>query len=583
MILSPAVAFLLLSEMTRTGWISFQVLYSRQVVTVDFLGPYWDTSLWILLTVTLGLVVAADVLRQVRQSADAYLLLVILVASVSIFSIAAAFKLVILAIAVGALIYLIDLVGTIPSGIHGWSTVGAKILGVSVALTFAFVLSIVAELAYPGSLRFGGSTLPWLLFKALQLTMAVYHGLDPTVPVLYAILLILPFVLLGTIPYVVGKRPGRGYEIPQGLNSSIALGVTVALFALASASLSIPYIGAGRPMGVDFGWYIDRLRELPEACGACTPASFSYLPILFVGWTFKELFQISPEFAIQLTTVTVAIAAAASAGWFTLQATQDKGTAVLSVLFSLFSIRATVGYFAGLLANWLALAEVFVALGLLIRFLRERNKQDLIAALAVNVLAFATHQETWVVLSLLMLLAGLRCRQALLGSGVVVLALASLALGNAGFVSWKAVQLSGVFASFSLRNPLNFLDNLAVLNEYFAVGLFRDPILLILSILGLIGISFRPVSRAPRFVLLAWTALAGLFVLFVGPPFAWRAVYEIPYEILAALGASVIWRACENPALGHPLSDYVPTTVLVVLCLATIANGIRAILTLAVL
>jgi hypothetical protein len=577
-ILSPAVAFLLLSAITRAGWVSIQILYSRQTVTVTFLGPSLDTWLWISLTVALGVVAAADVWREPNRSVAATFISGALVVSVFVFAVAAASGVSILAIAVGVLIYFIDLAGTVSPRILGWSSVGVKILGFFGPLTCAFVLTVVGELTYPMSVRSSAPQLPWLLSEATQLAIAAYHGLDLVVPLLYAVLLLLPFgLLLMRVLRLDRKLLGDFERSPDGLSSSTVLAVAVTLCALTSALLFLPYVTAGRPVGVDFGWYIDKVSELSQGETIPTLAS-SHPLILLIALTFKELFQVSPELAVQLTTEAVAISAAASAGWFTIQATKDRTTALLAVLFSLFSIRATAGYFAGVLANWFAMAEMFVALGLLLKFLQDRRIGNLLLALAVNAAAFVTHVETWIILSLLMLLIGLRRREAVLGTGVVVLTLALLSIGNVEFLTSQFDQMSQVVGTFSLQNPTTFLTNLEVLSQFFMIGLFKDPVLLILSILGLIYASAVFVSSDAKHLILAWSVLAGLFVLFFSPEFAWRMLYQVPYEVLAALGAYVIWRACQTLGSKSQMWASLAATVLLAICLATIANGIRAVL-----
>jgi uncharacterized membrane protein len=252
----------------------------------------------------------------------------------------------------------------------------------------------------------------------------------------------------------------------------------------------------------------------------------------------------------------------------------------LALLFSLFSVRTTVGYFAGLLANWFAMAEVFLALGLLARFLRDGRKRDLAFIIALNVLVFATHVEAWMMLSLLTLLIGLRRKELLVSMAVTLLVLVSVFVGNPAFVSLQARDLSVVASSFSLKNPSSLLSNLQTIDQFFVIGLFTDPVLLILSILGLAcaGLGFKSCTSA--FPLCAWTALAGFSVLFLGPSFAWRALYQVPYEILAALGVSVIWRECEARASARGLNSHLPTVVVLAIGLATIVNGIRGILVL---
>lgn len=573
------MALLLLSAITRAGLISYQVLYARHTVTLDFFGSYVDTIFWVLSTEGLGLAAASAVFRH-RKSTYAKYVFVALIALILAFGVTAALGFVVLGIVFGALVYLLDLFA-FPVKIRGWSTLAVRALAVFVVLAFGFMLAIVGELAYPKSIQFPDSTLPWLLFKATQLAISVYHGLDPVVPVLCATLLLLaPILLLKEILPRSDHRSSCNLFSPTSeLSARVAIAVAVGLCLVASVLLFIPYMVAGRPIGVDFSWYIDRLSQLHG--DALTTLSLSSHPaIMLVALALEETLHVSPELAVQLTTNVVAISAAASAGWFAYQLSESTDAAVFSALFSLFSIRTTVGYFAGLLANWLGLAVVLVALGLLHRFLQGGKRRYIVFVLALNVLAFATHLQTWIMLSMLILLLGLRRRELLIGAGLVLLGLAFVATENASLLSFGLSCIpQEVLDSFSLHNPVAFFSNLTILSQSFAVGLFRDPILLILSILGLLSTGLAPEKRALRISILAWTAFAGFFVLFFDPTWAWRALYQIPYEILAALGVLVILRACVGPhsLLGKP-NKYLATVVLLVVCLAVIFNGIRGIL-----
>jgi len=338
-------------------------------------------------------------------------------------------------------------------------------------------------------------------------------------------------------------------------------------------------MAAGKPIGVDFSFYIDGLRQLHDD-GFTTLSSLLHPAILLLALTFEEALHVSPELAVQLTANAAAILTAVSAGWFALQLSKSIDAAVFSVLLGLFSIRTTVGYFAGLLANWLGLGMVFVALVFLHTFLKDGKRRYLVFALALNVLVFATHLQTWILLSILMLLLGLRRKELLIGAGVVFLALALLAGENTSLVSFGlSLFPQEVLDSFSLHNPAALLGNLAILSQSFAVGLFRDPVLLILSITGLLSVGPSREKDWLRISILAWASLAGFFVLFFDPTWAWRALYQIPYEILAALGMLGIWRTCmkPRPLLGLPNRD-LATVIVLVICLAAIFNGIRGIL-----
>jgi hypothetical protein len=566
MALSPAVAFLLFSSVTRAGWVSTQVLYAREMITVNFLGAY-DTWCWILLTIILALVAASYPLQGPDQSAR--FLSLVLIASVLVFGFSILFRASALAIMTGAVIYFMDLL--VPKR----SSAFVKILCFFAPLTCAFVLDILAELVYPASLHSQRSSLPWLLSSSTQLATAAYHVLDPAVPLLYGCLLLLPFALflvsLSVRRRILDNLPRHCHE--PGIFTF--LGVALMLCGFAWVVLFIPFVVTGRPVGVDFHWYINGVSTLTRVGILPTLASFSHPMTLLAAAMIGELFQVTPELAVQIFTVFVAVLAGAAAAWTSLQATNSRAVALLSLLFSLFSIRATVGYSAGILANWLALGEGLVVFGLLARFLRLNRRRDLAMALVVNVALFATHFATWVMLSVVtLLLLGLRRKRALFGLGGIftVLVLVSTAIPE--------VQLSQVVSTFAFRSPEVFLGHLQTLSQLFIFGLFTDPAILILSILGITYASFVLLSHDWKYMILTWSALTGALVLFLSPEFAWRALYQVPYEILAALGAYFVWLVCVGSGPRTTLRNSLAATILLAICLATIANGVRAVLVL---
>ena len=271
-VLSPAVALLLLSAMTRANLISYQVLYVRHIATLDFFGPSLDTILWILSTEGLGLAAAGTVFRHRKSTYTKYAFVALVTSSVA-FGAATALGFVVLGITLGAIIYLLDLFA-FPVKIRGLSALAAKVLGFFVVLAFGFVLAVVGELAYPESVQFPDSTLPWLLFKATQLAISVYHGLDPTVPVLFAILLLLsPILLLKEIRRSDHRPSCNLFSSRFELSARVAIAVAAGLCLFATVLLFIPYIVAGRPIGVDFSWYIDTVSQLHDGFSAVSLSS----------------------------------------------------------------------------------------------------------------------------------------------------------------------------------------------------------------------------------------------------------------------------------------------------------------------
>src|SRR2546428_322195 len=73
----------------------------------------------------------------------------------------------------------------------------------------------------------------------------------------------------------------------------------------------------------------------------------------------------------------------------------DKHTAGLVGLMTAFSFQLTVGMWAGYYANWLALAESFLLMGFLLRWISLRSKRDFICTVSLSIVVLFTHPWTW--------------------------------------------------------------------------------------------------------------------------------------------------------------------------------------------
>src|SRR5207237_6123315 len=74
---------------------------------------------------------------------------------------------------------------------------------------------------------------------------------------------------------------------------------------------------------------------------------------------------------------------------------RNTRVAGLARLLTAFSFQFTVGMWAGYYANWLALGESYLFLGLLLRFSNSKSTTSLVGLVVASVALLFTHPWTW--------------------------------------------------------------------------------------------------------------------------------------------------------------------------------------------
>ena len=332
------------------------------------------------------------------------------------------------------------------------------------------------------------------------------------------------------------------------------------LVALASALLLglVPYRPELNPMlapvGVDTHYYIEWVNQMLQRspAGAFSyamgNASFGSRPLLLLTmYLAVSTGMITATRAAELLPAVLGPLFVLSSFFFVREGRRDEKMAGVAALFSAFSFEAVVGIWAGFYANWLALSEAFVFLGLLMGFFRTRSTSKYILLIVASISILLTHPWTWAIaLTIGAIFVASIWRDArkivlirplllFLAINIVVDVTKSLIFGGPLVAQDVSSSLSGSGGSLSPGFWPNIISALFV---YFN-GLLGNVVVLGFSLIAVIYIGFR--DHFER-LLTFWMVVGSLlFPLFDGGGEA-RVIYELPFGVLTTIGLLTVIR-----------------------------------------
>jgi hypothetical protein len=237
----------------------------------------------------------------------------------------------------------------------------------------------------------------------------------------------------------------------------------------------------------------------------------------------------------------------------------DLRVALLSSLCTLLWLPTTIGFFAGLQANWLAL--LLWMLFLAVFFADLKSKVSFAVQSAISAAILIVHPWTWGVFLVTIVIMTLlsthkkwerRTIGALLSSVALALPVGAYALYFTGMGGDISMAI-GLYA-YSLLNPERLLQfggaTLELLHQFSS---YFSPVLLLIALLGAYSLKCR--SGVTKTYLLAWivtwcvgSVLAAPLDYVARDPVSsetelWRMMYLSPLPILLALGieSCLVW------------------------------------------
>ena len=329
----------------------------------------------------------------------------------------------------------------------------------------------------------------------------------------------------------------------------VGLGVLV-ISGFAGLVGYLPYFFRSTPVGVDAGWYSDRLAEFSTQ--GLTPGILSEPRALsLLLFHAIQLSGLSVPETIIAGTVLLSTLFALSNLFCVYELTQRRDQAFLAAILACVSIQTLVGTIAAIFDNWLALAEVILFFGFLFRTIRTAKSTWLLAAFVMSLLVMLTHAWTW---SLLMLTLAVHILFSAVKEKSIVLHSAELKVfaGSAliGFILYTLGSLwtpafrdaidSGFYSVLlgSFQWPAVFFTNLQLTFTKYAGGFFENWVVFSLAIAGILGLAGTP--KKAQSLLGLWVLCPSLMTIFLSAFIQWRLLFLIPYNVFAAIGAFVL-------------------------------------------
>ncbi len=360
--------------------------------------------------------------------------------------------------------------------------------------------------------------------------------------------------LVGPVGRLV--RSLRSVNLDEALESAKILQHPRLMLALAVASSAIlafmpyrPDINAsGSLVGIDSPLYQDWLsqmlsRPFPDAIEyAFAEAALGSRPLFLIPLYLISLLQgIQPGQVVEALPIALGPILSATSFLFVRSGQGSERLAGLTAVLTAFSFNFTVGMWGGYYANWLALAEAYLFLTVLLSFPQYFSLPKFAALMGLSLAILLTHPWTWVLVLTVSLVFSIsitkETKQHSYTWIMVTVILAGLTvdfLKNWTFGPRTVAEDLATKTSIAGIHELvvawpNIIDSLLFTHG----GLLANSLLLALAVVPLVTLSFQ--DRFQR-LLIIWILTAGIPLSFLDSYHQARMIYDLPMPILAALG-----------------------------------------------
>jgi len=344
------------------------------------------------------------------------------------------------------------------------------------------------------------------------------------------------------------------------LNSGAQAYASFAILALAFVmAVFIPlaqYVSRPFPQGVDIRFYYGLLASTNNLGAAVSSLAVEshgpYLLLLFLlrsltGWGDWQVVVVGPcVLAVFFTGATF------------LAVSQMTGNPLIAALASLAAatwLHTTVGLFAAIYANWLAMSFLVLFLYFLNKALTKFSPVSLASAILSSYGVALAHAWTWGILIASALVGFILAlgrpfaqgagkaegKRELVSYGVL---LAASTLPVAALILLLPGLNAGVQSGIGIVSGMNasrlgeILPVLGYTVKYYVGGLLAYPLPLILTALGVVYLARRN-PQAAR-MLVPWLVVTSIATVLLDSSFQWRLFYVVPFELFAIFGVSAI-------------------------------------------
>ena len=320
------------------------------------------------------------------------------------------------------------------------------------------------------------------------------------------------------------------------------------------------------PVGVDTHYYIEWLNQMLQLspAGAFSyaigNASYGSRPLILIPiYLVVSTGVVSTIRAVEFLPAVIGPLVALSTFVFVREGQKSEKLAGVVSLLSAFSFNATVGMWAGFFANWLAIAEAYIFLTLLLRFLRTMSRRGFVLLTLMSIAMFLTHPWTGMVVltvaSVFVLSVWRDSRQIILAKALFVLLSMTTVIYVTKIVFVEGLSTaqytSATVSGSGVSQLFSFWPNIVYSLFVYFDGLFGNAMLLGLSIVAVISLRF--LDRFERLLAL-WVAIGSIPFAFLESGLQVRILYDLPLPVLASMGLLLLIRPAGNRTLHSSLA-----------------------------
>lgn len=438
-----------------------------------------------------------------------------------------------------------------------------KYLGI-IALGFG-IQSVIYSLGHIAPLTSGKQVLQnyqYDLFLILSLlSPAVILVLASNIPIRLLLRHIKPLQQLQS-------RSNDDYEKVVLLRKSHKI-VLISIIASFSLFISlIPHLPTinpdGKPIGVDTGYYVNWVGALYSSK---SPEDFFHqafvaqsggdrpLSLIFIfGFTHMingDLGKSIEFLPLLLSPITVVILY-----YLTRELTRNDYVSIIAAFLTTVSFHVLIGIYAGFYANWVALLIGYAALIFFVRFLSNPTRQNMICFSALIIGLLFAHVYTWTILTIVMgivlivlALSRKYARKSIIFLASILLLSIAIDIANSNIIGASSGVYRDIEIAGSDAGPGNYAQRWSNLRYSVHVamgGIFSDFLFYGLSIYWLLTSRLSGMTNILISIFLSISIIPIIFGTWV---LQVRLLYDIPFQIPAALAISQIGRKKESLAI----------------------------------
>jgi hypothetical protein len=242
--------------------------------------------------------------------------------------------------------------------------------------------------------------------------------------------------------------------------------------------------------------------------------------------------------------------------FLTRELTSNDIASLLASFLTVVSFHTINGIYSGIYANWLALIFGYISFVFLIRFLKTPNKKNITMFFTFVILLLFSHVYTWTILILCMgIFLGILYKMnffqrksihllfLVIFSSIVVDLIRSYITGVSGGVERDFSIASGGIGFVQLDY---FWTNLIETVHHYGGGYYGNFIILALGVFWIIRSN---VYKLSSIFILVFLSIAVIPLFFGGETILSRVLYNIPFQIPAAIALTFIIKKVHGPLM----------------------------------